>query len=103
MATTLDEIQYKYGPRSIVAGDSHNDTWFDLVVANEAVNSISVFIRHNSGTYTNPTTYSTGNSPEFVDVGDFDNVTNEILRSPIHMTIILEYFLDMETVHLLRR
>ncbi|CAF4253850.1 unnamed protein product, partial [Adineta steineri] len=68
-------IEYKYGPRSVAIGDFNNDSWFDIVIANNAVGSISVAFGNSNITLGSPTIYSTGigSAPYMVAVYDLDN------------------------------
>ncbi len=56
-------------------GDFNNDTWLDMVVANNLINNIAIYLWNTSGTFSNPTKYPTGyaSAPYVVAVGDFNN------------------------------
>ena len=68
-------IEYNYGPRSVALGDFNNDTWLDMVVVNQVVNNIAIYLGKNDGLFSSPIKYSTGigSAPCMVSVGDFDN------------------------------
>ncbi len=60
-------------PVAIATGDFNGDGKLDLVTANAASNSISVFIGNGAGGFAAPVTYATGGSfPDAVAVGDFN-------------------------------
>ena len=73
--TDQNPLEYNYDPRSVAIGDFNNDTFIDIVVANRAVNNISVFLAYNSTLFGKPTTYSTGlhSLPNTVAVADVNN------------------------------
>ncbi len=74
-ATAKNPIEYKFDPRSVAVGDFNNDTWLDIVVANNAVNNIAIFLGYGNGTFLTGMTYSTGSdsAPYMVAVGDFNS------------------------------
>ncbi|CAF3868932.1 unnamed protein product [Rotaria sp. Silwood1] len=62
-------------PQAIAVGDFNNDNQLDIVVTNAGTNNIGVFLGKNDGTFSNQTTYSTGDYPVSVAVADFNNDT----------------------------
>jgi hypothetical protein len=60
---------------SIAVGDFNNDNYPDIVVTNYWAYNIGVFLGYGDGSFSNPTTFSTGNDSEpfAVAVGDFNN------------------------------
>ena len=73
--TAKNPIEYNYGPRSVAVGDFNNDTWLDMVVANNIVNNIAIYLGYGNGTFSSLIMYSTGSgsTPYMVAVGDFNN------------------------------
>ncbi|CAF5092705.1 unnamed protein product, partial [Rotaria sp. Silwood1] len=73
------EIKYStgYGSASIAVGDFNNDTWLDIVVANEFNNTVSVLLHYANGSLRNPTTIASGDGSglKYVSVDDFNNDT----------------------------
>jgi hypothetical protein len=63
------------GMYSVAVGDFNNDNQPDIVVANYWAYSIDVFLGYGNGSFSNPTTFSTGNDSEpfATDIGDFNN------------------------------
>lgn len=59
------------GPFAIVAADLNRDGMADLVVANSAVNTISVLTGHGDGTF-DATEYGVGYNPSSLTVADLD-------------------------------
>lgn len=57
-------------PRAVAIGDLNHDGRPDIVTANYANNTVSVFIGMGFGVFTNAILYSTGLSPTSVAVGD---------------------------------
>lgn len=60
------------GPVAIVAGLFDNDLFYDLVVVNQATNSISVLINSGTGTFPTVVGYGVGSAPVAVAAADFD-------------------------------
>lgn len=60
------------GPVAIVSGLFNNDGANDLVVVDQAANSVSVMLNSGSGTFPNVVTYATGSTPVAVAAADFD-------------------------------
>ncbi len=73
--TSQNPIEYNYGPRSVAVGDFDNDARLDIAVANNVADNIAIFRGHGDGTFSRPTTYSTGfgSAPDMITVGDFNN------------------------------
>ncbi len=73
--TPQNPIEYKYGPRSVAIGDFNNDTWLDMVVANENVDNIAVYLGYGNGNFSNKKEYPTGNgsAPYMITVSDLNN------------------------------
>lgn len=64
------------GPDAVVAANLHDlngKNNLDLVVANFADNTLSIFQGNGDGTFLAPTTLPTGHGPSFVATGDFNN------------------------------
>ena len=59
-------------PIALTAADVNGDQLQDLVVVNQGVNSVSVFLGHGNGTAVLSETYAVGNAPQAVAVGDFN-------------------------------
>ena len=68
-------VEYLYGPRFVAVGDFNNDTIIDLVIAQQTVNKITVYLGKGDGNFENRIEYSTGlhSSPCMVQVGHFNN------------------------------
>jgi hypothetical protein len=64
-------------PSSVAVGDFNQDHRLDIVVANSGTNNVGVFLGYGNGTFSNQTTYSTGDFslPLSLAVGTFDNDT----------------------------
>jgi hypothetical protein len=62
-------------PRSVTVGDFNGDNLSDIVVANQGIDNIGVFLGYGDGTFQNIMYYSTGSGsgPFSVGVGDFNN------------------------------
>lgn len=73
--TFATSLNYPVGsnPFGVAAADFNRDGKPDLVVVNQASNTISVLLNVANGTFGPATTYPTGPSPQFVAVGDFNN------------------------------
>ena len=73
--TAQNPLDYNTDPRSVAIGDFNNDSWLDFVVTNRVVNNISVFLGSTNGTFSRPTTYSTGSYslPDKITVADLNN------------------------------
>ena len=65
-------------PNAIRAGDFNKDSHTDLVVANMAEATISIFFGNGDGTFIHGMSYPTGidSSPRFLAVGDFNDDRN---------------------------
>jgi hypothetical protein len=63
------------GSYSVAVGDFNNDNQLDIVVANNGINNIGVFLGSGDGTFSSQITFSTGNNsqPYAVTAGDFNN------------------------------
>ncbi|CAF3575076.1 unnamed protein product [Adineta steineri] len=76
-----DTVTYSIGnnsfPVSIATNDFNNDNRLDIVVANYGFSSISIFYGNGDGTFSNPTSYTTGNGslPRDLVVSDLNNDT----------------------------
>jgi len=77
-ATFTNQTIFIYGvlptPYHVAVGDFNNDSHLDLVVANSAINSISIHLGYGNGTFATQISFQTGQSsnPVFVAVGDFN-------------------------------
>ena len=62
-------------PRSMVVADVNNDGKPDIITGNYNTNNIGVLLNTGNGTFTNPTTYPTGNgsNPNWVTAADINN------------------------------
>jgi hypothetical protein len=60
------------GPVAIAAGLLNNDLFNDLVVVNQAANSISVLFNNGAGAFSSTVSYSVGSSPAAVVAADFN-------------------------------
>jgi hypothetical protein len=62
-------------PSSLAVGDLNNDSWTDIVVANQGEDNIGVFLGFNYATFSNQTIYVNGGvpTPYYIAVGDFNN------------------------------
>jgi hypothetical protein len=76
-------------PISMAVGDFNGDSSLDLVVANLADNTVSIFLAQPDGTLSPKVDYATGLQPYSVAVGDFNGdgnldivVTNENCTNP---------------------
>lgn len=65
----------KSNPSSITMGDMNNDTYLDIIVANNGTRNIGIFLGHGDGSFSPQTVYliRSNSHPEFVAVGDLDN------------------------------
>jgi hypothetical protein len=78
-ATFINQTIFIYGvlptPYHVAVGDFNNDSHWDLVVANSAINNISIHLGYGNGTFAKQISFQTGQSsdPVFVTVGDFNN------------------------------
>ena len=66
------------GTQGMTIGDFNGDTITDIVVANDILDKVSVLIGNGrdatgDGTFSLPVTYDTGDSPQTVVMGDFNN------------------------------
>jgi hypothetical protein len=68
-------IQYNYGPRSVAISDFNDDTWLDMVVANNIADNIVIYFGNSNGILEEHSSYSTGSysAPNMVTVGDLNN------------------------------
>ncbi|CAF5107386.1 unnamed protein product, partial [Rotaria sp. Silwood1] len=75
--TSVNPIEYNFRPRSVAVGNFNNDKdkWLDIVVANHAMDSISVFLDYNNGIFASHIIYPTGSysAPYMAALGDFNN------------------------------
>lgn len=60
------------GPSSLAAFDMNGDNALDLIVANQAANTVSVLLGNVDGSFGSPTSFAVGLSPASVAVGDFN-------------------------------
>jgi hypothetical protein len=60
------------GPHSIRTADLNGDGIFDLAVANDASNSISVLLGFGNGNFASAVSYPTGSVPKGVGIGDIN-------------------------------
>ena len=62
------------GPAAVVAAaiNTNNNNNLDLIVANHADNTLSVFLGNGDGTFQAPTTIPTGGGPSAIATGDFN-------------------------------
>jgi len=70
-----DPVNYEtggYGPSAVALGDLNGDHQLDVVVANQATNSIAVLLGNGDGTLRAATTFPAGTSPFFVVLADFN-------------------------------
>ena len=72
--TFLGHVDYPTGsgPLAVEYGDFNGDGVLDLVIANQASNSISVLLGNTDGTFQSQTTYSFSSYPLGLAVGDFN-------------------------------
>jgi hypothetical protein len=84
--TSINLIEYNYGPRSVAIGDFNNDTWLDMVVANSIVNNIDIYFGYSNGTFLKHIEYFTGSdsTPYMVTVG--------IVNTDLHLDIVVANF-----------
>jgi hypothetical protein len=68
-------VEYNYGPRSVAVGYFNNNTWLDIVVANDAVHYIAVFFGYGNGTFASQMMYAIGDGSSscMATAGDFNN------------------------------
>jgi Flp pilus assembly secretin CpaC len=60
-------------PVAVATGDFNGDNLADLAVANQADNTVSVFLNTGNGTFGARTDFSTGEAPSAIATGDFNN------------------------------
>jgi hypothetical protein len=65
-------------PNGVAVGDFNNDSWLDIVVANQISESVGVLLGYGNGNFSIVKLYSTGKNSgsSAVTVGDFDNDGN---------------------------
>lgn len=60
------------GPQAVIAADLNGDGKPDLVVANSAANTVSIFMSNGDGTFATRVDYPTGRNPVAIAVGDLN-------------------------------
>jgi type II secretory pathway component GspD/PulD (secretin) len=63
-------------PAFVTGAALRNNGIEDLIVANQADNTVSVFLGNGDGTFASPVTYPTGQGPVWIATGDFNNDGN---------------------------
>lgn len=72
--TTLSKtLQAGKTPQGVAVADFNHDGYPDMVVANQAANTISVYLSTGPATFAAPTTYPTGGGPTAILATDLDN------------------------------
>ena len=71
-ASTGSAVKARDGSAGIATADFDHDGKLDLVVANEAANSISVLLGLGNGRFSSPSPIAAGAAPRQVRVGDFN-------------------------------
>jgi len=68
-------IEYNYGPWFVAVGDLNNDSILDLVIAQQIVNKITVYLGEGNGNFRHRIEHSTGihSSPCMIQLGHFNN------------------------------
>ncbi|CAF1308417.1 unnamed protein product, partial [Adineta steineri] len=61
------------GPSSVITGDFNNDDQLDILVTNQNLRAIGIFLGNSSGIFSNQTTYSINAQPVSVATGDFND------------------------------
>ena len=74
-------------PNFVLTTDLNNDSYLDILVSNFLGNNLGVFLGFSNGSFSDQTTYSTGNNshPAGIAVGDFNN------DSRLDIVVALEY------------
>ena len=90
-------------PYCVAVGHFNNDTALDVVVANYGTNNIGILLGDNNGTLATQITFSTGydSVPVSLVVIDFNNDNQLDIAVANSGTNNVEYYLDLETEHLL--
>ena len=68
-------IEYNYDPRSVAIGHFNNDLWLDIVVANRAIRSLSIYLASDHGTFVKPIIHPTDShsDPFMIALGRLDD------------------------------
>ena len=75
-AGSTASVAYPQGSRSLRGlrfGDLNGDGFQDMVVSNQASNTIAVYINNGSGGFGAGTLYTVGSAPEDIAIGDLNN------------------------------
>ncbi|CAF4508964.1 unnamed protein product, partial [Rotaria socialis] len=73
------QISYSTGvqswPSCVIVGDFNRDNQLDIATSNFNINNVGILLGYGNGSFSNVTTYSTGDgsSPRFIGAGDFNN------------------------------
>ncbi|CAF4566284.1 unnamed protein product, partial [Rotaria socialis] len=73
------QISYSAGvqpwPSCVIIGDFNRDNQLDIATSNFNINNVGILLGYGNGSFSNVTTYSTGDgsSPRFIGAGDFNN------------------------------
>ncbi|CAF4931507.1 unnamed protein product [Rotaria socialis] len=73
------QISYSTGvqswPSCVIVGDFNRDNQLDIVTSNYYKNNVGILLGYGNGSFSNVTTYYTGDgsSPQFIGAGDFNN------------------------------
>ncbi|CAF4471177.1 unnamed protein product [Rotaria socialis] len=73
------QISYSTGvqswPSCVIVGDFNRDNQLDIAISNFNINNVGILLGYGNGSFSNVTTYSTGDgsAPHFIGAGDFNN------------------------------
>ncbi|CAF4057546.1 unnamed protein product, partial [Rotaria sordida] len=91
--TTFYDVGQGTHPSALAVGHFNNDSHLDLAVANYGTSNIGILLGYENGTFSNITTYSTGDDsyPLSLIVGDFNNdsLTDIIVANSMADNIII--------------
>ncbi|CAF1004991.1 unnamed protein product [Rotaria sordida] len=91
--TTFYDVGQGTHPSALAVGHFNNDSHLDLAVANYGTSNIGILLGYENGTFSNVTTYSTGDDsyPLSLIVGDFNNdsLTDIIVANSMADNIII--------------
>lgn len=73
--TTKNPVKYEYGPQSVAVVDLNNDSWLDMVIANNVVDQIDVYLGNKTDAFSSRFKYfiGLGSASVMVAVGDLNN------------------------------
>lgn len=84
-------------PQGVAVADFNHDGFPDMVVANQAANTIDVYLSTGPGTFAAPVTYPTGGGPTAVLAADLDNtgLQDIVITCKNPTANVIEVFLNL--------